>query len=88
MKDALRTTGLPLADTPSPIIAVTPRDARHARRLRRTLLVAGLYPSFIHYPGGSESGYFRFALSSEHTSAQLGQLVKVLSDFERPVKVC
>lgn len=79
VKDALRATGLPLADTPSPIFAVTPHDARHARRLKRTLLATGIYPGFIQYPGGPTTGYFRFALSSEHTPAQLGQLVKVLA---------
>ncbi len=88
VKNALRATGLPLADTPSPIIAVTPRNPGHARRLQQNLLSAGIYPSFIRYPGGPENGYFRFALSSEHTPAQLGQLVKVLSEFGCPVKVC
>ena len=83
VKYALRATGLPLADTPSPIIAVTPRDVRHARRLHQSLLAAGIYPNYIQYPGGPGSGYFRFALSSEHTPAQLGQLVKVLSEFGR-----
>ena len=87
VKDALRATGLPLADTPSPIIAVVPRDSRPARWLQRRLLAAGIYPGFIRYPGGPENGYFRFALSSEHTPAQLDQLVTVLSDFGRPVKV-
>ena len=81
VKSGVRAIGLPVADTPSPIIAVVPDHARRARRLTRSLLAAGIYPSFIHYPGGPESGYFRFALSSEHTAAQLDQLVKVLSGF-------
>ncbi|MBI3875191.1 MAG: pyridoxal phosphate-dependent aminotransferase family protein [Verrucomicrobia bacterium] len=87
VKKILRHRGLPMTDTPSPIIAVMPHDEKHARRLHRALLAAGIYPSFICYPGGPESGYFRFAISSEHTPLQLGQLVKVLSFYGRHVEV-
>ncbi len=86
-KNSLGKSALPVSDTPSPIIAVMPHDDWHARRLRHVLLEAGIYPSLIRYPGGPESGYFRFALSSEHTPMQLGQLVKVLSFYGRHVEV-
>lgn len=66
----------PMLETPSPIIAVVPKNSRHASQLRRALLRAGVFPSFISYAGGAP--YFRFALSSEHTAAQLDALAQTL----------
>jgi len=58
-----------------PIIAIT---AKNPRALSRALLAAGIYPSFIRYPGGPAKGYFRFALSSEHTPKQIAHLALTL----------
>jgi 7-keto-8-aminopelargonate synthetase-like enzyme len=66
----------PMLNTPAPIIAVVPRSTAHAARLKRALLRAGVFPSFISYAGGTP--YFRFALSSEHTAAQLDALAQTL----------
>ena len=60
----------------SPIIAMTGGAAVSAR-----LLAAGIYPTWIQYPGGPAEGYFRFALSSEHTPAQVRQLADTLRSF-------
>ena len=68
-----------MADTPSPIISVTPRHARDAERLRKQLLARRIYPSFIRYPGGAATGYFRFAISSEHSVEQLENLARTLA---------
>ncbi|MBI4328173.1 MAG: hypothetical protein HY674_23325 [Chloroflexi bacterium] len=78
MKTALRTANLPVQDTPSPIIQVVPTARRHVAVLKRELLAAGVYPTLIHYAGGPGLGYFRFAISSEHTQRQLDRLVSVL----------
>lgn len=59
----------------SPIIAMY---ARKPKRLSSALLDAGIFPTLIHYPGGPEEGYFRFALSSEHTPAQIAKLATLL----------
>jgi 8-amino-7-oxononanoate synthase len=48
------------------------------KSLSRQLLAAGIYPSLIKYPGGPADGFFRFALSSEHTAAQVGLLADTL----------
>src|SRR6185503_6886507 len=56
--------------TPTPILAVTPATAA----LKARLLKNKIYPSWIRYPGGPAKGYFRFAISSEHTKAQLENL--------------
>lgn len=66
----------PMLESPAPIIAVVPRNSRHAAQLKRALLRAGVFPSFISYAGGTP--YFRFAVSSEHTAAQLAALVQTL----------
>jgi len=81
VKTNLRRTGVSVADTPSPIISVTPARAREAKRLSKQLLERQIYPGFIRYPGGAASGYFRFAISSEHSAEQLRGLVGVLGEF-------
>jgi 7-keto-8-aminopelargonate synthetase-like enzyme len=83
VKTALRQAGLPLAETPGPIVPLLPRSAREAARLNRALFAAGIYPPFIKYPGGPPSGYFRFVISSEHTRPQLDRLLGALIPFVR-----
>lgn len=69
--------------TPAPIISAIPRSPRAARRVSDALRAAGIYPSLIHYPGGPGTGYFRFAISSEHNRDQLRNLATVLLDHLR-----
>jgi 8-amino-7-oxononanoate synthase len=78
VKTALRASGLALPDAPGPIIPLPPMPARATAKLNQALLTAGIYPPFIKYPGGPANGYFRFVLSSEHTRAQLKNLVNAL----------
>jgi len=79
VKDALRAAGLPVVDNPSPIVSLVAPDAPAAARLTNRLLARDIYPSLIHYPGGPPQGSFRFALSSEHTTAQLDRLIQALT---------
>lgn len=62
----------------SPIIAEVPANRREAEMLCRRVLKAGIFPSHIHYPGGPESGYFRFAISSEHSEEEIRKLANCL----------
>jgi 7-keto-8-aminopelargonate synthetase-like enzyme len=78
VKSALRAGGMVVPETPAPIIAVIPRDALERKVLRKRLLSRGVFPSFIRYPGGPETGYFRFVISSEHSREQLDSLLKSL----------
>ena len=60
----------------APIISIpvpNPASARHR------LLAANIHPPFIQYPGGPAGGYFRIALSSEHTREQITRLAEVLA---------
>jgi 7-keto-8-aminopelargonate synthetase-like enzyme len=79
IKGELSRRGVAVPENPSPIIPLIPATPGEADRLKRQLLAAGVYPSFIKYPGGPESGYFRFVISSEHTHAQLNALLEALT---------
>lgn len=61
-----------------PVLAI---GSASPRRLSTALLRAGIHPPFIRYPGGAAEGFFRFAVSSEHTAQQLRDLVAVLNEF-------
>jgi 8-amino-7-oxononanoate synthase len=80
VKSQLTKHGWHVLENPSPIIPVIPRNPAEAENLKRRLLAEGIYPPFIKYPGGPESGYFRFAISSEHTRRQLNALLRALSE--------
>jgi 7-keto-8-aminopelargonate synthetase-like enzyme len=62
----------------SPIILICPE---RADALRRKLVAAGIYPPLIRYPGGPAKGYFRFAISSEHTPSQIESLAEAVAGF-------
>ena len=79
VKNALRAAGLPVPETPGPIISLVPYQPKAAAKLRTALLVASIYPPFLKYPGGPAGGYFRFVISSEHSRSQLDRLTSVLS---------
>lgn len=81
VKSKLLKAGYPVPDTPSPIIALIPNNRRDIERGKRLLLARRIYPPLIQYPGGPETGYFRFALSSEHRREQLDQLLGALLAF-------
>ncbi len=62
--------------TAGPILALAMDNPQQVRQFRRRLLQNGIYPPFIHYPGPFPNGFFRFALSSEHTRPQLDALIR------------
>lgn len=63
----------------TPVIQVT-----HAGpSFKRKLLANKIFPTWIRYPGGPSKGYFRFAISSEHTKEQLDNLRSTLSNAPR-----
>jgi 8-amino-7-oxononanoate synthase len=78
VKSRLRLAGLPLPETPGPIVLLTPAHKNDAARLQRALLGAGVYPPFVKYHAAFPHGCFRFAISSEHTRQQLDSLLNVL----------
>jgi 7-keto-8-aminopelargonate synthetase-like enzyme len=79
VRSALIAHGIELPDAPGPIISICPKSPHVASRLKRELLAAGILPPYLRYPGGPRGGYFRFAISSEHTMGQLEKLVDALT---------
>lgn len=83
VKAAFDEAGFPTTDGPGPIVPIEPRDARQAQSLRRRLLAHEIHPPLIRYLGGPASGYFRFAISSEHSAEQLDALARCLATLKR-----
>jgi 7-keto-8-aminopelargonate synthetase-like enzyme len=65
---------------PGELVPIIPVTTSHAEKLKRELLQAGIHPPFIRYSGGPPEGYFRFAICSEHTPAQIDALAEVLAN--------
>ncbi len=78
VKTILRKNFFPIPETPAPIVPVMLPTPREMEGLRRRLIAARIFPSFIQYPGGPAGGYFRFVISSEHGGEQLDNLLRVL----------
>jgi 7-keto-8-aminopelargonate synthetase-like enzyme len=79
VKDKLRRLGFAAPEVPGPVLALQFKRTQTTKRLQRALLRAGILPPFINYPGGPATGYFRFAISSEHTGQQLDNLLQALT---------
>jgi len=82
VRTKLLASGWVIAETPGPIIRLPLMGEREVINLKRCLLGAGIHPPFLQYGGASAQGFFRFVISSEHSRAQLQQLIAVLSGFK------
>lgn len=77
----LNDVGFAIPDSSGPIVAVIPRSPKNGEQIRKALLRAGIHPPLIQYSDWPKVEYFRFAISSEHTPAQLDLLIRVLTQF-------
>lgn len=82
-KAELKAAGFPVVDNSSPIVSFVPRRASESKALIRRLKSNGVFPSLIRYPGGPKNGYFRFAISSQHSHEQIRALTDALAAFWR-----
>jgi 7-keto-8-aminopelargonate synthetase-like enzyme len=80
LKTALCVAGFSEEPTPGPVVSLVPRHDGEEHVLKRALLRRKILPAFIQYPGGPAGGYFRFAISSEHTNTQLDHLTRALTE--------
>ncbi len=78
IKSGLADAGLETPNGPSPIFGVCPTTVRETDETKARCIANGVFPSFIKYHGGPKNGYFRFAISSEHTRKQLDDLLEAL----------
>lgn len=82
VKRELIGAGLPIKHTPGPIVALPPQSADVNETVYKALFRAGIYPPLIRYLNTPKQGYFRFVISSQHSSAQLRNLIQVLIDHK------
>ncbi len=82
VRTKLLTAGWEITETPGPIIRLPAMSGREEGELKGRLLAAEIYPPFLKYPGASAQGVFRFVIASEHSPAQLSQLIAVLTAFK------
>lgn len=78
----LRAAGWDIADTPGPMVRLPPLTGRGTHDLKSRFLAAGIYPPLLKYGASSARGFFRLVIASEHTSAQLDQVIGVLAGFK------
>ena len=78
VKDTLRESGLAINASVFPVVSLNCPSPKEATVLRRRLLANGIYPSCIRYPSDKADAFYRFAISSEHTRAQLEKLAEAL----------
>lgn len=64
---------------PGPIVSISPKNPEAQEKLSQAALKRGVYAKPINYPPGAALGYFRFAISSEHTRAQLDALADAVN---------
>lgn len=83
----LRAAGWKISETPGPIIRLPTMNRWCVAKLKARLLSAGIYPPFLKYPGASAQGFFRFIISSEHSRAQLDDLISVLAGLKEVAKL-
>jgi 8-amino-7-oxononanoate synthase len=77
LRKRLQTNIAAVGGSAGPIIQIAaPGDPSLKERLLRNKV----FPSWIRYPGGPSEGYFRFAISSEHTKSQLANLRNAILD--------
>lgn len=81
VKEAFRLSRPDWLSRPGPTFSVALRDRRRQQLFQRALLAAGIYPTLIRYRNGPAEAFFRFAISSGHSAAQLAALRDVLAGF-------
>jgi 8-amino-7-oxononanoate synthase len=79
VRKAFRAAGRDISETPGPIIRWPAMNEAHTAKLKAQLLAAGIYPPFLKYSKASGPGVFRLVISSEHTRAQLDNLITTLT---------
>lgn len=78
LRAVLAAEGWPVAESPSPVLALVPQSSKETATLRRRLLKAEILPTFIQYPGGPDGGFLRLAVSSEHSADEVELLGRTL----------
>ena len=79
VKGVLQENGIAVGNSSTPILGIIPGRRSAGATLQERLLKHGIHPPFIRYPGGPRDGFFRFAISSEHSPEQIEALIAALT---------
>jgi 8-amino-7-oxononanoate synthase len=82
--EQLRAANWEISEMPGPIIRLPQMSEKENEKLKKNLFAANIFPPFIKY--FNASGAFRFVISSEHSRAQLENLILVLTKFKSAEK--
>jgi 8-amino-7-oxononanoate synthase len=74
VRELFALAGMTPPEVATPILGLVPVSSAYASSFEKELLNAKIYPCFIRYPGGPATGYFRFAVSAEHTGWEIQRL--------------
>jgi 7-keto-8-aminopelargonate synthetase-like enzyme len=86
MRAGFARLGLRAPAIETPVFAFTLDASRSSAEIERDLAERGFLVPFVEYPAGrgGSSGYFRLALNSEHTSAEIDALLEALAASIEP----
>lgn len=79
VKEAFLDAGLLPETTPGPIVQLVPPTKERAETGKRLLVRHGIFPLLTNYHEPESPGCFRFVISSQHTQAQLENLVRTVT---------
>jgi 7-keto-8-aminopelargonate synthetase-like enzyme len=75
LRRGLKEIGLPVEETPSPIIGLRVGDAENMRRIHRELKAVGILLPYSTYSGAGKEGILRIAVFATHTAEMLDRLI-------------
>ena len=78
-RDGLRRLGLPIEDSPTPIVSLRVGSTEQMQRIHQTLKDRGLIVPYVSgYSGVGPEGVLRIAVFATHTAAMIHQLLDEL----------
>lgn len=78
-KKGMKKLGLPVEDTPVPIIAWNLDSEKKMAHIQKELMRRGIAIAFIKYAGAPSAGVLRVTIFSTHTAAHIQQLIEELA---------
>jgi glycine C-acetyltransferase/8-amino-7-oxononanoate synthase len=78
---SLRRSGLPVEDSPVPIIGLHPGDRHTMARIQQSMMQRGIAIAYIpHYSDTSSEGALRIAIFATHNTAMIDQMTEALRE--------
>ncbi len=78
-KEGMKKLGIPVEDTPVPIIAWNLGSAKRMAKVQQELMKRGIAIAYLKYAGAPAAGVLRVSIFSTHTTAQIQHLLNELA---------